>query len=86
MDSRIDPLDQVQLPEQPLDLPDTKAHEQDSETEANGDKQSPFPRRWCHRLLLASADIIPGIMFVLRWYMIHSEPAIVIRTITPVKT
>jgi hypothetical protein len=29
---------------------------------------------------------MPGIMFELRWYMIHNDPAIVISTITAVKT
>lgn len=79
MDPRLDPLDQVQLPRAPLDLPDAQSRETRGREERQPDQQ----RALQDGAPISAASI--GIMLVLRWYMIHSEPAITISTITAVK-
>jgi len=77
MDTSLYSRDQVQLPGPALHLPDAQRQEpaepqqrQDREKPALGSGQEPMP------------GSLIGIMFVLRWNMIHSEPEITISTIT----
>ena len=73
----IHPLDQVALPGPPLDLPEAEAQENKRRNQREADRQPP-------RQGAPSIPVI-GIMFELRWYIIHSEPAITMMTITAVK-
>ena len=82
MDPRLDPLDQVELPCAPFDLPDAERRKADrGEHRHRGEQRAAETAQgWA----LISGVI--GIMFPLRWYMIHSEPAITISTSTAVNT
>lgn len=79
MDPRIDAGDQVQLPGEPLDLPDAQRGEAQSgeQRQRDGQRASSPPGR-------QNGSSVIGIMLALRWYMIHSEPAMTISTITAV--
>lgn len=80
MDARIDARDQILLPREPLDLPDTERREAGRCEQGQPDQQRAFQDG-----APISAEGI-GIMLLLRWYMIHSEPASTITTSTAVKT
>lgn len=76
----VDARDQVQLPDPPLKLPNTQRQKSDDPQQRDrcqepplGSGQEPMP------------GSVIGIMLVLRWNMIHSEPAITISTITAAK-
>lgn len=78
MNPRIDAGDQVQLPGAPLDLPSAQRGEADRAEQRQRDGQrAPSPGR-------QNGSSVIGIMLALRWYMIHSEPAMTISTITAV--
>ena len=81
MDAALDPLNQIELPRPALYLPYTESSETAGAQKRQRRKQPALPR--------AAQDAMPafviGIMFMLRWYMIHSEPAITISTITAAK-
>ena len=82
MDPRLDARDQIELPRPALDLPDAQCREA-----ASGEQREPDEQRAAKAAqgcALISAEGI-GIMLLLIWYMIHSEPAITISTMTPVK-
>ena len=83
--ARFHALDQVQLPHPALELPDAKRGKEDRTDDAKKEQGKLFATASFHGVVLTSPDGIPGIMFVLRWYMIHNEPAIVMSTITAVK-
>ena len=76
MDPRLDARDQIVLPGAALDLPDPQRREQDGAEQSQ--RQEPGFQEGPSMLVI-------GIMLVLRWYMIHSEPAITISTITAAK-
>ena len=83
MNPRLDPGDQIELPCAPLDLPDAQCRE------ARGGEQRQRDDQPTAEAAQGSAPISAaetGIMLVLRWYMIHKEPAITISTMTAVKT
>lgn len=81
MDPCFDSLDQGQLPCASLYLPHAEREEaaeaqkrqRGEQPTLGGSSQEPMP------------GSLIGIMLLLRWYMIHSEPAITISTITAVK-
>lgn len=75
MNPRIDAGDQVQLPGTPLDLPDAQRGEAQGAEQRQRDGQ---------RAPGQNGSSVIGIMLALRWYMIHSEPAMTISTITAV--
>lgn len=75
MDPRIDSRYQVQLPGAPLDLPGAQRGEAQGAEQRQRDGQR-APRQ--------NDSSVIGIMLALRWYMIHSEPAMTISTITAV--
>jgi len=79
MDPRLDAFDQIQLPHQPLDLPDAERREARRREQRQPDQQRAFQDG-----APISAEGI-GIMLLLRWYMIHSDPASTITTSTAVK-
>lgn len=80
MDPRLDARDQIQLPRQALELPDAERREAGRREQRQPDQQRAFQEG----APISVAGI--GIMLVLRWYMIHSEPASTITTSTAVKT
>lgn len=82
----LDPLDQVQLPQPALKLPDAERREKQGAGQAEGKEKPALAPTLAYGVVLTCPPAMPGIMFVLRWYMIHSEPAIVMMTITPVNT
>ena len=79
MNPGIDARDQRQFPAEPLDLPDAECRESDDPQQGETEEEQPS-QRW----VSISAPPI-GIMFWLRWYMIHIEPEITISTITAAK-
>ena len=82
MDPRVDARDQIELPRATFDLPDAQRREPGGGEDRQRDQQR---ARAAQGWALISVEGI-GIMLELRWYMIHSEPAITISTITAVKT
>lgn len=82
MDACLDAGDEIELPGAPLDLPDTERRETRDAEQRQRDQQRAF--QGC--MPASAVGVVIGIILVLRWYMIHSDPAITISTITPVKT
>ena len=80
MDPGLDARDQVKLPDPPLKLPNTQRQKSDDPQQRDRCQEPPFG---------STQEPMPGsvigIMLVLRWNMIHSEPAITISTITAAK-
>jgi len=74
--ARIHARYEVQLPGAPLDLPNSKRGKEKGTEQAKQDEEAPLSSRCGHKLLAACAAML-GIMFELRWYIIHNEPAIV---------
>ena len=85
VDAPVDAVNEIELPGAALDLPGAQRGEQEGKRAAQGGQGEALGRSRRHGTLLGSPTIIPGIMFELRWYMIHSDPAIVISRMTPVK-
>ena len=84
MNALVDPGDQIELPSKPLDLPDAQRGKRQEAGDTQGGQQQPLRPVGAHGILFICVELIPGIMFELRWYMIHSEPVIVISRMTPV--
>src|SRR5690606_13349727 len=85
--ARIHPRDQVPLPGQALQLPDTERTEQQRPGQAERKQRQPLAPAPRHGIWPdAGACIIPGIMLRFRWYMIQIEPAMVITSSTAVNT
>jgi hypothetical protein len=80
MDPAIDPGDEVQLPDPALQLPDTQCQEAEH-AQQRQPRQEPALRHGQEPM----PACVMGIMLVLRWNMIHSEPEITIRTMTAAK-
>ena len=76
---RLDAFDQVELPCAALNLPDAERREARRREQRQPDQQRAFQDG-----APISAEGI-GIMLLLRWYMIHSDPASTITTSTAVK-
>lgn len=77
MDPRFYTRNQIELPCPALDLP----HPQRREARSKGQRQ----RQKQPALQDGPPISAVGIMFPFTWYMIHSDPAITISTITAVK-
>jgi len=81
VDARIDLRDQVELPCPALDLP----HPQSREARAGEQRERQEEAALGAGCQEPKPPAVTGIMLLLRWYMIHSEPEITISTITAVK-
>ena len=95
VDPGVDRGDQGELPAAPLDLPDAERDEQQGEQGQQGREEAALERGRaapCRQLgggrqgtWLGFWTFI-GIRFTFRWYMIHTEPLIMMPTITIVNT